>query len=291
MASYSIWLMDLGRSSHFKTDHLYNGFYKPGQASSMSMGQLLVKGEGRVIMIDTGVDPEDPAGRNMLLSRGYNDALPPTKMVERLGLTGDDVTDVIITHAHWDHIGAIHRFPNAHFYMQKDEYLKWLELLTFPPEFSILSRCITLEHFEALVHLCKDHRLTLLDGAVDNLFPGIHIRVAANSHSFASQLVIIETETKSYMAVGDAAYAYENFTKEIDGRYLPTATSVSAGNMRDMLETMKEIHDFCQGDKTRALIVHNCETWNYFPCSLKDPAHPLAEICLAKGETSHIEQE
>jgi len=251
----------------------------------MAMGLAIIKGENRNILIDSGVDT-DPVGMQMLNSRGYYDCISPAKAVEMVGLKAGDITDIIITHAHWDHIGAIHCFPNAHFYIQKAEYLTWLEWLTLPPEFSILTRCITQEHFEQLVHLGKDHRLTLLDGPCDNLFPGVHIRTGSG-HSIASQMAIIETEHQSYMAVGDAAYAPEGVIRTGDGRYLPTGMSVAAGTMCDMLFTMQAIDRFCEGDISRVLIVHDVETWNRYPSSLKG-GHPLAEVCLATGEASRL---
>ncbi|MDR1510890.1 MAG: MBL fold metallo-hydrolase [Synergistaceae bacterium] len=284
MARYSIWIVDCGRSDFFTTEHLYCGFYRKDEPAVMAMGLAVVKGEGRNILIDSGVDT-DPVGLEMLHSRGYTKCISPTIAVERVGVKPEEVTDVIVTHAHWDHIGAIHCFPNARFYIQKEEYLKYLEWLALPPEFSILTRCVTQEHFVQLLDLSKEHRLTLLDGPCDNLLPGIHIKTGSG-HSVKMQMAIIETENQSYIAVGDAAYAEEGVLRTGDGRYLPTGMSVAAGTMRDMLFTMQEIDRFCEGDIKRVLIVHDVRTWERYPSSSGE--FQIAEVCLASGETSKI---
>ena len=284
MAKYSIWIVDCGRSAFFSTDHLYCGFYRKDEPATMTMGLTIIKGEGRTILIDSGVDT-DPVGLQMLKSRGYDVCISPVEAVNKVGVKAEDVTDIIITHAHWDHIGAIHCFPNAHFYIQKQEYLTWLEWLTLPPEFSILTRCVTPEHFEQLVQLNKEHRLTLLDGECDNLLPGVHIRTGSG-HSVKMQMIIIETEHGSYMAVGDAAYAEEGVLRTGDGRYLPTGMSVASGTMYDMLFTMQKIDRFCEGDIRKVLIVHDVKTWDRYPSTSGDC--PIAEVCLATGETSKL---
>ncbi|MBE6778021.1 MAG: MBL fold metallo-hydrolase [Ruminococcaceae bacterium] len=48
----------------------------------------------------------------------------PARAVERYGVAAEEITDVIITHAHHDHVEAVGRFPNATVYIQQDEYVK-----------------------------------------------------------------------------------------------------------------------------------------------------------------------
>src|SRR5438876_7673880 len=47
-----------------------------------------------------------------------HDALP---IFERAGLKAGDITDVIISHIHWDHADGFDLFPNAKIWIQKDE--------------------------------------------------------------------------------------------------------------------------------------------------------------------------
>ena len=40
-----------------------------------------------------------------------------------LGLKAEDITDVIVTHMHWDHAGGLDLFPKARIWIQQDEYV------------------------------------------------------------------------------------------------------------------------------------------------------------------------
>jgi glyoxylase-like metal-dependent hydrolase (beta-lactamase superfamily II) len=72
-------------------------------------------GEGRVILIDTGAEEE------ICRSRGHNYYRSPAEGLAALGHTAEDVTDVIVTHMHWDHLGHLANFPNARIHVHKQE--------------------------------------------------------------------------------------------------------------------------------------------------------------------------
>ena len=50
------------------------------------------------------------------------DYLRPDEAVRQAGIKPEDVTDVVISHAHWDHMGGIDLFPRATVWIQKDEF-------------------------------------------------------------------------------------------------------------------------------------------------------------------------
>ena len=54
----------------------------------------------------------------------------------------DDISDIFITHAHFDHMGSIAEFPKAHIYIQKSELLSWYELFALPKRFSHLTAIV-----------------------------------------------------------------------------------------------------------------------------------------------------
>ena len=51
------------------------------------------------------------------------------------GLTPGDVTEVFLTHAHFDHMGNIEDFPNATFYIQERELSKWVWAMSLERRF------------------------------------------------------------------------------------------------------------------------------------------------------------
>ena len=74
----------------------------------------LVETESKKILVDAGCD--DGSGFPMSIF------CTPTEALACASLSPDDITDVIITHAHNDHIESIRHFPQANIYIQKDEY-------------------------------------------------------------------------------------------------------------------------------------------------------------------------
>jgi len=95
----------------YRIDILVHGY--PGR--SVCHGSLgwstiaLLRGHGRVALIDVGA-----FGVRHLLQQKLND----------LGLTPEDVTDVILTHAHYDHMINWTLFPNAQIHISGSE-LDW----------------------------------------------------------------------------------------------------------------------------------------------------------------------
>lgn len=71
----------------------------------------LVATEGRLVLIDTGVGTKHLER----LSRSYyafHQLADPADVLTRLGFTPDDVTDVILTHLHFDHCGGTTRLDD-----------------------------------------------------------------------------------------------------------------------------------------------------------------------------------
>lgn len=68
----------------------------PGGRIEFTLGGFLIRGGGRVILVDAGVGTVDngryAGGRFLSSLRGY-------------GVEPDDVTDVLFTHLHFDHVG------------------------------------------------------------------------------------------------------------------------------------------------------------------------------------------
>ena len=46
----------------------------------------------------------------------------PDSLLQRINVYPSDITDIIMTHPHYDHIGGINLFPKAKVWMQKDDF-------------------------------------------------------------------------------------------------------------------------------------------------------------------------
>ncbi len=68
------------------------------------------------ILVDTGF--QEPAMVKYFNIQNY---VNPVELLARHNVKPEDITDVIITHSHFDHIGSVYRFPSSNIYIQADE--------------------------------------------------------------------------------------------------------------------------------------------------------------------------
>ena len=93
----------------------------------LAMRCLLVEGHGRRILVDDGIGDKFPA-KLADIYRVEQDEVRLESSLEKLGLTVADVTDVVLTHLHFDHAGGstrkdgdrlVPRLPNARYHVQR----------------------------------------------------------------------------------------------------------------------------------------------------------------------------
>ena len=78
---------------------------------------LLQGSDGRNVLVDAGFSPRDD-----LMTRWRPlDYVTPAEAVARVGVRPEDVTDVIVSHVHWDHFDGVDLFPNARVWIQREE--------------------------------------------------------------------------------------------------------------------------------------------------------------------------
>lgn len=104
----------------------HGGWFERGR---MVCHCLLIEGDGRLVLVDSGLglaDLADPKGRlgrsTLAMTAPRLDAAEcAVRQVERLGFRADDVTDVVLTHLDFDHAGGISDFPRARVHLHGDE--------------------------------------------------------------------------------------------------------------------------------------------------------------------------
>lgn len=277
MSDYSITILEYGVQIGFSNAMVFSGYYGDGERTNVTYTFNVLKRDGEIILVDTGYDNNKP--ENQALADGVNltHYQHPLTVLKKIGVEAEDVKHVILTHAHWDHMGGINLFPNATFYLQKEELTKWIETMALPKEYDILKASISFTDLEECLGLIKERRLVLLDGDVDDLFPGIHIRVARMGHSFASNLVIVETRGKKYVMVGDCAYVKANITgPRGDGVSMPNGFMV--GSAYAAVQTYQDILRFADGKIENVLVGHEVGTWDQYPSVVTEDGLHIAYV-------------
>lgn len=157
----------------------------------------LIKTENRFILADAGC--ETMPGFVM------TDFIGPVKALRNIGVKADEITDLMITHAHHDHIECAKYFKNAVIYIQKDEYEAGKGYL--PENLNILT-------FDEEMQICDGIKAVKIGG-----------------HSKGSSIVEITDSGKKYIIAGDECYKGDCLTKQI-----PTGSSYNPEKSRDFVK-------------------------------------------------------
>ena len=88
----------------------------PAVKCPISFCFFLLQANGRNILVDVGCDTMPGFEMRHFCS--------PVRALNALGLSPADVTDVIITHAHHDHIDGLRHFAHARIYIQEEALAK-----------------------------------------------------------------------------------------------------------------------------------------------------------------------
>ena len=75
----------------------------------------LLRCGAEVILVDAGYDADEAA------ARGRPIRLDPVAALAPFGISPEDVSDIIVTHLHYDDAGGLHLFPNARLHLQAAE--------------------------------------------------------------------------------------------------------------------------------------------------------------------------
>ena len=158
---------------------------------------FLLKNENRLVLVDAGC----------VTMPGFDmkEFIGPIKALQNIGVSPDEITDVIITHSHHDHIECVSCFKNAVIYIQKDEYEEGRDY--FDEDLNILT---------------FDEEMEISDG----------IRaVKIGGHSKGSSIVEVADDRKTYIIAGDECYVKECLDKQI-----PTGASYNPEKSCDFVK-------------------------------------------------------
>ena len=200
---YSIEAIRYGTIRDFPVSELVIGAPE-AEKVDIAMVVWLVRGGGRNVLFDSGFHRE----KWLKEFPAFADYLRPDEAVKLAGVRPEDVTDVVISHAHWDHMGGIDLFPKATVWIQKQEFAYYTGDAWQPGG---KHGGIDPGDVEALVRINTEGRLRLVDGDDREILPGIRAYTGAR-HTYASQYLRIDGVTPFVLA-SDNCYLYRNLAE------------------------------------------------------------------------------
>lgn len=286
MPKYSIKVLEYGFLPEVTGDYVYDGFYGMDRKYYYPFTMTLIQGEGHKILFDTGYNASDPAKHERFVTiTGGQNAHSSDEILATVGVKPEEIDTVFLSHMHWDHAGATEFYPNATFYIQKDEFEAWNNLMQRPQFAWECWLTTAMEDIEKLNKLKEEDRLVLLDGEYDDFFPGIHVRVGVESHTRAMQMLLVETEIKDketvqYVLAADAYnYPESIFQPQTPGGSFVPSKKFSTGDTFKSIETLIRIYDWTNGDKNYAVTSHDGSMEDRFPTEISELGLHIYKIC------------
>lgn len=258
-AKWNAYVLEYARSKEQPWVDLISGMYEDGVVD-LPFSFVLAQRDGHNVLIDTGFMQDDHSFSRKF---GIPYWISPLRMLSEIGVEADAVTDIIVTHAHFDHMGSIGEFPNARIHIQKSELLSWYEAIALPRRFSHLTAIIDPDNMRAALEASIEHRVNLIDGDKNNVLPGIHVRLGSG-HTIGQQFVLVDTAAGRRVIAGDCVYSRRQITgHNHDGVYVPLNNAV--GSVWEQLKTIDKMNDEMEGDLSRLVVLHDIERWKGHP--------------------------
>jgi glyoxylase-like metal-dependent hydrolase (beta-lactamase superfamily II) len=258
---WEVYVIEFARSKNQPWVDLVSGMYEDG-LMDLPFSFILARQGNRNVLIDTGfMKAEDGVGFSEQFGIPY--WISPVRMLDEMGLRPEAITDIVVTHCHFDHMGSIGEFPNAQLYIQKSELLSWYEAIALPKRFSHLTAIIDPDNMRQALEASIEHRVTLIDGDKNNALPGLHLRLGSG-HTIGQQFVVLETGRGRLVISGDCVYSNRQLTgHNHDGVYVPLNNAT--GSVWEQLKTIDKINDEIGGDLSNLLILHDINRWEGLP--------------------------
>ena len=205
----------------------------------------VIKGQGKTIMVDTGFAPilAKRLGSRMFFSGPEG--------LRRLGHDPSAISDVIITHAHYDHTGSLEDFPQATFHIDAEMMPIVDGTDTCHPFFRQgygKRDCATILSFK------QEGRL-IEHGNVSMPWPGIEL-IHIGGHCRGQMAIRVQTARGPIVLASDAAHLYQEWEQEkpFDIFY----------DMRAMLEGYKTLTSLSGGGRTEMIPGHDYAVMDLF---------------------------
>ncbi|MDX5382006.1 MAG: N-acyl homoserine lactonase family protein [Rhodobacterales bacterium] len=232
---------------------------------AMDYFMWLLRRGPEVILVDTGYDAAEAR------SRARPIRLDPVAALAPFGITPAEVTDIIVTHLHYDHAGGLHLFPNARLHLQAAE----MAYATGPCMcHDTLRMPFTAGHVCEAVTRLYSGKVVFYEGDAQ-VADGVTVH-CIGGHSRGLQSVRVRTQAGWLVLASDAAHFYENvFARK------PFPIVVDLQNMLDGFDTLARLASM------PGLIIpgHDPLVRQYFPRVIADhiyrlDAGPITDIPL-----------
>lgn len=187
----------------------------------------VLRNEARTVLVDTGFarGPAEARGRTVLAE--------PAGVYGDLGVDTDGEHLVVVTHAHYDHIGNVGLFPRSTVAISGAELDFWTSEVASKPLIGLFAED---DEVAALVEAEQEGRVRRLSGSVE-VAPGVTV-TEVGGHTPGQCMVTVRTTEGVVLLASDTVH----FTEELD-RDMPFMAVTDLPGLYDGLQTVRDLVD------------------------------------------------
>lgn len=163
----------------------------------------VLRSDDAIWLVDCGFDPEE--GRR----RGRTVLVDPLDALASLGISPTEVSEIIISHGHYDHIGNLRRFPSATLTIARSELDLWTGPLAVRAQFA---EPTTPGELAYLAEIATSERLRLVDGPTP-LAPDLRV-LPVGGHTPGQLVTVVEGGDRPIVLASDSLHFYEEMDRD-----------------------------------------------------------------------------
>ncbi|MGO2113262.1 MAG: N-acyl homoserine lactonase family protein [Pseudoclavibacter sp.] len=207
------------RSGHKSEVYLnWNIYGRPDAPIDMDYFVWLIETGEQTIVVDTGFSTAGGAARNRTF------LVHPADAYRALAVDPASAPEVLITHAHYDHIGNLDLFRSSRVTIAAAEYEFWTSGMERRAQFHH-----SVEDAE-LLELRRVHdegRMRTFDEELE-IVPGVRM-VRVGGHTPGQSVVLVDTEAGRVALASDAVHYYEEYEDDVPFAFVADLPAMYAG--------------------------------------------------------------
>ena len=203
---FKVTIVKYGQRSTFESDvYLNHRLYgQPDLEVEMAYYVWVVQNSDVTVVVDTGFS------RAIGEKRERTTVLDLLAAFEHLGASPSSAPTVVVTHAHYDHIGNIGMFANSPILIAKAEYDFWTGSVARRAQFA---HWVESSEVDQLKIAAAEGRLRQFRGEFD-LVPGIRL-LEVGGHTAGQTLLLVDTAEGTVLLASDAVHYYKELEHDM----------------------------------------------------------------------------
>lgn len=218
------------RSDVYLNYHLYG---EPDAPIGMDYFFWLIRNTDRTIVVDTGFSAAGGSRRNRTT------LVEPAAAFDALEVDRATGPPVVVTHAHYDHIGNLDLFPASPLILAAAEYTFW----TGPyADRTLLHHSVEDTELAHLRRAAQEGRVQSFEDDVE-LAPGVRV-IRVGGHTPGQSVVTVDTSAGTVLLASDAVHYYEEYERSMPFTQVANLVDMYAAfeRIRTMLNTGQVRH-------------------------------------------------